>query len=330
MSTRYFITGATGFVGGHVAEACVARGHTVTTIARPTSDTSLLERLGATVHRGTLGDVSLVERALEGAEVIVHCAAKVGDWGPVDDYRAVNVQGLRDFLGACKDTTLKRFIHMSTLGVYAARHHYETDETEPLPVRHIDGYTQTKVEAERLVLDAYRAYGLPVVVLRPGLIYGPRDRTVLPRLIGLLRSRELPYLGRGKRALNCIYIGNLVEAIFLAVDQPKAVGQVYNLTDGEFVSKRRFIEALADGLGLPRPTRSVPLWLARIVAWNQERQARRSGASQAPRLTQARLKLFGLNLDYSIAKAKRELGYRPKVPFDQAIQETIAWYKENA
>jgi nucleoside-diphosphate-sugar epimerase len=329
MSTRYFITGATGFVGGHVAEACVAKGDTVSTIARSGSDTALLERLGATIHRGDLNDSQAVSRALEDTEVVVHCAAKVGDWGPVDDYRAVNVQALRDLLGACQGKPLKRFVHVSTLGVYAARHHYGTDETESLPARHIDGYTQTKVEAERLVLDAFRSFGVPVAVLRPGLIYGPRDRTVLPRLIELLRKGDLPYLGRGKRAINCIYVRNLVEAIFLAVGQPKAVGQVYNLTDGEFVSKRRFIEAIADGLGLQRPSRSIPLWLARIVAWTMERQARRLGASQAPRLTQARLKLFGLNLDYSIEKAKRELGYRPATPFDQAIKETIAWYKEN-
>src|SRR5207245_2495470 len=155
----YFITGATGFVGGHVAEACVARGYTVSTIARPASDTALLDRLGATVHRGDLADSGLVQRALEDVGVVVHCAAKVGDWGPVEDYRAVNVQALRTLLEACKGRPLRRFIHLSTLGVYAARHHYGTDETEPLPDRHIDGYTQTKVEAERLILDYYRSYG---------------------------------------------------------------------------------------------------------------------------------------------------------------------------
>jgi len=267
MFVRYFITGATGFVGGHLAEACVARGHSVSTIARPTSDTALLYHLGASVHQGNLSDISLVQRALEGADVVVHCAAKVGDWGPVEDYRAVNVQALRNLLEACKGRSLRRFVHLSTLGVYAARHHYGTDETEPLPARHIDGYTQTKVEAERLILDYYRSYGVPAVVLRPGVIYGPRDRTVVPRLIELLRARQLPYLGGGKGAINCIYVGNLVEAVFLAVEQAKAVGQVYNLTDGEFVSKRRFIEAIADGLGLATPTRSVPLWLARMVAW---------------------------------------------------------------
>ena len=110
----------------------------------------------------------------------------------------------------------------------------------------------------------------------------------------------------------------------------KAVGQVYNLTDGEFVSKRRFIEAIADGLGLEKPTRSVPLWLARIVAFFMERRARRRGAREAPRLTQARLKLFGLNLEFRIDKAKRELGYQARTPFEQAMQETIAWYRQNA
>jgi nucleoside-diphosphate-sugar epimerase len=330
MSVRYFITGATGFVGGHLAEACVAHGYTVSTIARPTSDASSLERLGVAVHRGDLSDSKLVQPLLEAVDVVVHCAAKVGDWGPVEDYRAVNVQALRCLLEACKDKALRRFLHMSTLGVYAARHHYGTDETEPLPARHIDGYTQTKVEAERLVLDYYRSYGVPAVVLRPGVIYGPRDRAVVPRLIELLRAGRLPYLGGGKGAINCIFVGNLVDAIFLAAEEPKALGQVYNLTDGERVSKRRFIEAIADGLGLEKPTRSVPVWLARMIAWYMERSARRSGASEPPRLTQARLKLFGLNLDYSIDKAKRELGYRPRVPFDQAIQETIAWYRQNA
>src|SRR5437660_9992892 len=97
MSTRYFITGATGFVGGHLAEACVARGHTVSTIARPTSDTALLDRLGATVQRGELNDLRLVQLALGDAEVVVDCAAKVGDWGPGEGYRAGKVRAWRYF-----------------------------------------------------------------------------------------------------------------------------------------------------------------------------------------------------------------------------------------
>jgi nucleoside-diphosphate-sugar epimerase len=326
MASRYFITGATGFVGGHLAEACVARGHAVSALARPDSDTAFLERLGVTVQRGDLTDREAVGRAVDSADVVIHCAAKVGDWGPVEDYRAVNVDGLRGLLEACRGRSLQRFVHLSTLGVYAARHHYGTDESEPVPQNHIDSYTQTKAEAERLALQYHRDYQVPVVILRPGFIYGPRDRTVLPRLIESLRTRMLRHLGGGRRALNTIYVGNLVDAVFLAVEKPQAVGNIYNLTDGEFVSKKQFIDKIAQSLELPTP-KSVPLWLARILAWGLETRARRKGAKKAPRLTQARLKFLGLNLDFSIERAKRDLGYQPRVPFDKAMEETLAWYR---
>jgi nucleoside-diphosphate-sugar epimerase len=329
MTARYFITGATGFVGSHLAEACVARGHAVSTVARASSDTALLEKLGVTLHRGDLADTDVVRRAMEGADVVVHCAAKVGDWGPVEDYRAINVEALRGLLESCRGRAPQRFVHLSSLGVYAARHHYGTDETEPLPDSHMDGYTQTKVEAERLATQYHRDHQVPVVILRPGFIYGPRDRTVLPKLVDNIRQGKFRWLGGGKKALNCIYVGNLVEAIFLAAEKLGAVGQIYNLTDGELVSKRRFIEALIHGLALPKPKPvGLPLWLARLLAWNMERQARRKNAPHAPRLTQARLKFLGLNLDFSIEKAKRELGYRPGVSFEQGIQQTIVWYKD--
>jgi nucleoside-diphosphate-sugar epimerase len=330
MPITYLITGATGFVGGHLAEACVRRNGSVRALARAGSDTRLLERIGVGMVRGELTDPTAVRAALQGVEVVFHCAAKVGDWGPVEDYRAVNVEGLRGLLEACREVPLRRFVHFSSLGVYAARHHHGTDETEPLPATHVDGYTQTKVEAEKLALRYQREYGVPVVVLRPGFIYGPRDRMVLPKILENLRQGKVRYLGGGGRAMNTIYVGNLVEAAFLAAEYPGAVGQVYNLTDGEAVSKRRFIETLADGVEVPRPpSLSVPLWVARLAARWMEGRARRRGDPQPPRLTQARLKFLGLNLDFSIEKAKRELGYQPRVSFDEGMRETVAWYKQN-
>jgi nucleoside-diphosphate-sugar epimerase len=330
MPQRILITGATGFVGGHVAEACAARGWLVSTIARPGGDLGLLQRLGATIHPGDFTDARVVHKAAEDVDVVVHCAAKLGDWGPVDGYRKVNVESLRTLLDACKGQSLTRFVHMSSLGVYAARHHHGTDESEPLPRRHADGYTQSKTEAEPLVLSYYRDWGVPVVVLRPGFVYGPRDRTIMPRLIENLRKGLVRYPGaKGRRALNTIYVKNLVGAVLLAIDNPQAVGQVYNLTDGEFVSKRRFVEAVADAMGLPYPTLMPPLWLARILTWGSETWAHLRGAQEAPLFTRARLKFLGLNLDFSIEKAKRELGYRPRYTFDEAIAETMAYYKEN-
>jgi nucleoside-diphosphate-sugar epimerase len=330
MPQSCLITGATGFVGGHLAEACLARGMIVRAIVRLGSDTRHLEKLGVMLVRGDLTDDSTIQHAVEGVEVIVHCAAKVGDWGPLEDYRRVNVEALRHLLDACKGRPLSRFVHMSSLGVYPARNHHGSDERETLPELHMDGYTQSKVEAEHLVLDYQRRDGVPVVVLRPGFVYGPRDRTVMPELIENLRARRVRWIGGGRGAMNTIYVANLVDAIFLAIEKPNAVGQVFNVTDDEFISKRRFIETLVKGLDLPKPRPlSVPLWAARLAATVMERWARQRGSTTAPLLTQARVKFLGLNLDFSIAKAKRELDYRPRFTFDQGIQETIAWYRQN-
>jgi nucleoside-diphosphate-sugar epimerase len=327
---RFLITGATGFVGGHIARACRERDQAVAAIVRPSSNTGELEKLGVTLYRGALDDPAVVRPAVTEADVVVHCAAKVGDWGPVEDYRAVNVEALRVLLDASKGQALARFIHMSSLGVYAARHHYGTDETEPLPRRHRDGYSQSKVEAEQLALRYYHDFGVPVVVLRPGFVYGPRDRAVMPRLIEGLRQGTMRYPGaRGHRALNTIYVGNLVEAVFLAVENELAVGQIYNLTDGEFVSKRRFVEKVADAMGLPHPHRTPPYWLSWLVTWAYEKAARLRGATEAPIFNFTRLKFLGMNLDFSIEKARSELGYRPRYSFDDAMLETMDWYKKN-
>ncbi len=324
MPHTVLLTGATGFVGSHIAEALVRRGDTVRTLAREGSDTKWLDSRGATVVRGDLTDAASLRRAIEGCDVVVHAAAKVGDWGHVDGYRAVNVEGLRHLLDACFDRVLHRFVHISSLGVYAARHHYGTDETEPLPNDHIDGYTQSKVEAERLALQYHRKQNVPVTILRPGFVYGPRDRTVLPRLAERLKERSVIYIARGRYALNTTYVGNIADAVLLAIDAPQDVvaGEVFNITDGEFVSKRRFFETVADGLGLKRPRGfpPVPVWLARIMANWRGGVFRRKNKPNPPRITQAQLKFAGLNLDFSIAKARTKLGYRPRVLFDEGMK----------
>ncbi len=333
MPHTVLLTGATGFVGSHVAEALVARGDTVRTLARNGSDTAFIESLGVVVVRGDLTDAEAIKRAVEGCDVVVHCAAKVGDWGHVDEYRKVNVEGLRSLLDAVLGKPLHRFVHVSTLGVYAARHHYATDETEPLPNDHIDGYTQSKVEAERLALQYHRKQGVPVTILRPGFVYGPRDRMVLPRLVDRLKERSVIYIARGRYALNTVYVGNVVDAVLLAIDAPAeaCVGEVFNITDGEFVSKRKFFETVADGLGLKRPRGfpPVPIWLARVMANWREGVFRRKNKPHPPRITQAQLKFAGLNLDFSIAKARTKLGYTPRVLFDEGMKKALEWYKSS-
>ena len=122
----------------------------------------------------------------------------------------------------------------------------------------------------------------------------------------------------------------LTDAVFLAAHKDAAVGQVYNLTDGELVSKRQFIGAVADAMGLPHPTRTPPLWLAWFVTLCSEKFAKMRGAKEAPQFNFTRLKFMGYHLDFSIEKAKRELGYCPRVSFNEAIGETMDWYRKHS
>jgi nucleoside-diphosphate-sugar epimerase len=329
MTPRYLVTGATGFAGGHIAEACVQRGIRVVTLARQASDTTLLDSLGVEIIRGDLSEVEAIRKATEGVEVVIHAAAKVDEWGPAKEFDEVNVEGTRRLLEAVRGKPLHRFVQVSSLGVYEARDHHGTDESEPLPSWHIDGYTRTKAAAERVVREYIEKHTVPATILRPGFIYGPRDRTVLPRLVDNLKTKRVRYLGTPEKAINTTYVGNLVDAIFLAIEKPIAVGQVYNINDDELVSKRRLMESIADLGGFDRPTKVVPLGIARALAWVLERSFRLFGAKRPPLLTQARIKFLGLNLGFSVEKAKRELGYRPRVQFEEGIEEAMAWWKSH-
>src|SRR4029078_4550371 len=131
-------------------------------------------------------------------------------------------------LEEAKVRKVERFVHISTLGVYAARDHFGTDEKVAPPERHMDGYTQTKMEAEKVVAGYHSAYGVPTVILRPGFVYGTRDRTVLPKLLENLKAGKVRYLGSGDQQMNTVHAKNIVDAIFLTIANPQAVGQIYN------------------------------------------------------------------------------------------------------
>ena len=324
---RLLVTGATGLVGSHVVERARQEGIPTRVLVRPGTNTSWLENLGVETISGDLTSRESLKKAASGVTLVVHCAAKVGDWGPVEDYRRVNVNGLRDLLEAAESSgTLRKFVHISSLGVYAARDHYGTDETEPTNTRGIDGYTLTKVESEQLVLRHVAEKNLPAVVLRPGFIYGSRDRTILPRLLEKLRNRQFAFLGSPDKLMNNTYVGNLVDAVFLALRSDSAVGQVYNITDGRLVTKQEFIATIARSAGYDVPTKKVPLGVARVLARGMETAWRLMKKQESPLLSSARIKFLGLNLDFCINKARRELGYEPRTDFSDAMPRTVAWF----
>jgi nucleoside-diphosphate-sugar epimerase len=224
---------------------------------------------------------------------------------------------------------LKRWIQISSLGVYPARHHFGTDETVPPDLTGLDGYTQTKAEAEVVVNRHVREYGLPAVILRPGFIYGPGDRHALKRIVDRILSGKMRFLGRGDRVLNNTAVENLCDAILLAMEKPGILGETFNIRDERLVTREEFVNTVADYLNKRRPGR-VPEWLGRLLVGPIERIARARGRETPPFLTRAQIKFMTLNLDFSIAKAKRMLGYRPRVDFQEGIVAALDYTTSEA
>lgn len=322
MST-VLVTGATGLVGRCLVRQAAAAGYQVQAMVRPGSDRSVLAGAPVKFVEADLADSETISPALATANVVVHAAAHVGDWGPAEDYRAINVVALEHMLYAAERSgRLRRWIQISSLGVYPARHHFGTDETVAPDLAGLDGYTRTKAEAELVIERHVRDHGLPAVVLRPGFIYGPGDRHALPRIVERLKKGKMRFLGRGDRLLNNTSVENLCDAILLAIETPGIEGQTFNIRDERLVTREEFINTVADYLGAPHP-KHVPEWLGRLLVGPMERIAKLGGQKTPPMLTQAQIKFMTLNLDYSIAKAKRMLGYQPRVDFKDGIVEAL-------
>jgi nucleoside-diphosphate-sugar epimerase len=299
----------------------------VRALVRATSDTRWLDQWGVETIVGDMEDPQALRSGVAGADWVFNCAAKVGDWGTLAEFRRLNVDALRVLLDAACEARAERFVHISSLGVYEGRDHFGTDETVPPAANSLDAYTRSKTEAEALALEYHHQRGLPVSILRPGFIYGERDRTVLPKLLLNLRRGTFAYFGSGEQVLNCIYVKNLVSAILLAAENQRAIGEVFNLTDGERVTKTQFVGRVAELAGLPPPRRHIPLRLARFLANVVEAIAKLRGAKNPPIINKARYKFLGLNLDYSIEKARRVLGYEPPYCFAQAIELAMAEHR---
>lgn len=317
------VTGATGLVGACVARKLHDAGYRVQAMVRRGSNREALEQMGVELVEGDLANVETLPAALEDAEVVVHAAAHIGDWGPAEKYRAINVAALEYMLNAAMRTgKLDRWIQISSLGVYPAQHHYGTDESTPPSLTGLDGYTRTKAEAEVLIGQHIKQNGLRAVILRPGFIYGPGERHAIPRVIEKLEDGSMKFIGPGDKLLNNTYVGNLADAVLLAIQNEAAIGETFNIRDERLVTREEYINTIADYLGKPHP-KHVPEWLARLLVGPIERVAKLRGATQAPLLTQARIKFMTLNLDYSIAKAKRVLGYEPQVDFHEGMIEAL-------
>lgn len=323
------VTGASGFLGGRLAQVLAGHGEQVTVLARTNSDLRHLAGLaGLRVVRGSLTESLAVREAVRDATHIFHCAGASTDWARWEVYLESNVTGTETLLLAAREARhLERVMHVSTTDVYGypVTPCAETGELLDVGLP----YNRTKILAEKAVWHAAQEDGLPVTVLRPATIYGPRGKAFVADIAELLRKREMASISGGRMRGGFLYVDNAVDAMIAAAHSPTALGQAYNLADGTGVSWKEYVDALADGLGLKRPWIDLPYATALGIAAAMEAPYRCVHRLPGrPLLTRHAVYLLGHDQEFPSNKARAEFGFTSHVSFAEGIAESTAWVKK--
>ena len=321
---RVALTGASGYTGGRLLEALRARGDEVDVLVRPESVTELIRARASRVVEGRLGDAAAASRLVDGADAVLHVAAVYRTAGHPDSYyREVNVVGTERLLEAAAGQGVRRFVHTSTVGVHGHVERPPADENAPIAPGDI--YQATKAEAEALALDFHRKRGLPVAVVRPGAIYGPGEARFVKLFRAIARGRYA-VVGTGRTFYHPVYIDDLVAGFLLALDRPEAVGEAFLVCGPSYVSQSDLAALVAKHTGgrvLPFRIPARPLqWAGDVV------EAICVPLGLEPPLHRRRVDFWTKSRAFTIDKARRLLGYAPKVDLDEGIARTAAWYRE--
>lgn len=315
---RVLVTGATGFLGGHVARTLVSRGHDVVGLGRDTTSGARLEADGVAFHRADLRDVRAWRDAVLASDAVVHCAARSTLWGRWGDFVRDNVDASAAVARAAADAGA-RLVHISSPSIYnatGATDHVREDQ--PVGPRWDSLYARSKWLAERAVARV----APDALVLRPRAIHGPGDSAIVPRIADGLRAGRLPRLVAGEVWTEITRVENAVAAVERGLETDVA-GPV-NVTDGEPIALWAGIDRVADAIGVARPTRHVPAGLVEGVAGVVETIARLRPSRPEPTLTRSGVRLLTTPMTLDLTRARTELGWRPVVSAQEGLDLTIA------
>ena len=321
------VTGANGFVGAEACKKLIANGDSVRALVRKTSDLGLLAGVEVEVVYGSLTDSASLKAAVAGMDAVCHVAAYVSDWGRLQDMREINVRGTRRLLDLAVEAGVKRFVFISSAAIHSFIDSEEMNEDSP---RHKTSYPYclTKREAEEVVRE-YDAEGeIEGVILRPGDVYGPGDRTSLLKMADMLEKNRMALIDRGSTLGAFTYVENMADAIVKSVHVTEAAGEAFVITDGIKLTWADYFRKLTAELDLKAPRISVPGPFAGFVAAVLEGVYTLLGIRSRPPLTRYLVEHLRWDFHFSIDKARRILGYEPAVDVDTAILRTAQWYKK--
>jgi nucleoside-diphosphate-sugar epimerase len=327
---RALVTGGGGFLGGVIVRRLLERGDEVHCFSR--SEHPGLRELGATQHRGDLGDpeslTGVLAGALNGVDVVFHVAAKAGVWGNARSYERANVQGTENVVKACRRAGVSRLVFTSSPSVvFAGKHQEGVDESIPYPAGYLTHYPRTKALAEQLVLAANDEQ-LATTSLRPHLIWGPGDNHLVPRIIRRAQAGRLRLVDSGRHLVDTVYVDNAADAHLLAADRlaPGAppAGRAYFISQGEPLPMGEVMNRILHAAGLEPVSRSISGRMAYAVGATLEAVHGLLGMQAEPVMTRFVARQLATAHWFDISAARRDFGYEPAIDIDEGFRRLAA------
>ncbi len=316
---RFFITGAAGFTGFEVGRYLVAAGHTVYGLHRRPIQSQVLIAAGIHPVAGTLE--TLAEISLPAIDVVIHCAAMIGQWESSDAYNKVNVTGTIQAVEKAIANGAKRFIHISTDMVL-----FDDEDcigaTEEHPLGNVTfPYASSKRQAE-LALQSYHST-IEIVILRPRMIWGTTANPLYKSMKAAAVSKKFLWLNNGLAVTSVTHVLNLAHAIELAATHKAAAGEIFHVADAEEHTLQFFWQQQLQTEQLQLPTASIPGWIARVIANCIEPVWHLLRIKKAPPISKIAAYSFSTSFTLSAKKIQQTLGYHPIINFDAGIAAMI-------
>jgi nucleoside-diphosphate-sugar epimerase len=322
------ITGGNGLLGRRAVEALQLRGDKVRVLVLPEEDSEWLKSREVAVHRGDVRDPESLAAAMSGAESVLHLAGLMGVWRPMADYYAVNVTGTENVCRSAIREGVRRLVHVSSWTVYGMA--LPEPAREDFLLRPFgEPYAVTKAQGDRVVQQMIVDQHLPAVIIRPGTFFGPGDQLHFGRMADRLSNGKGVIVGKGSNALPFVYVTDVVEGLLLALDHPHAVGQAYNITNDHPLTQQQFLDAIAHEIGAKPARLHIPYRPLYAAGYLAERLSKPGPGRRQPFVTRLGVKLFGTDNRHSIDKARRELGYRPRVDLNDGVRLAADWYRSS-